>query len=58
MAVWSDGPGHAAGPLPPGSELLDGDGGARPAGTTVALDGTARLLRLPEGADAALGGLR
>src|SRR5581483_4110481 len=45
VAVWSDGSGHSAGPLPPGSEVLDSDGGARPAGTTVALDRTARLLR-------------
>ena len=58
MAVWSDRPGHAAGPLPTGSELLGDDGGARPAGTTEALDGTPRLLRLPEGPDAALSTLR
>jgi len=58
MAVWSDTAGHRAGPLPAGSELLGGDGGATPVGGTVELDGAPRLVRLPEGADAALAALR
>lgn len=58
VAVWSDAPGRRTAALPVGTEVLHATDPPVPAGHALELDGTARLLTLPVGAEAALGLLR